>query len=103
VPYVGLPQQPSAVGPEKERPDGLEERLTGRTARVGVSGRARSPTSPLSVSFDGLDGDDVFWGTSGDDLFNGGPGDDHSWGMFNGDDTCISVETIDGDDCEHIS
>jgi Ca2+-binding RTX toxin-like protein len=41
----------------------------------------------LSVSFDGLDGDDVFWGTSGDDLFNGGPGDDHSWGMFKGDDT----------------
>ena len=40
--------------------------------------------------------------TSGDDLFDGGPGNDHAWGMFNGDDTCISVETID-DDCEHIS
>ena len=55
-----------------------------------------------SVVFDGLGGDDVFDGTSGDDLFDGGPGNDHALGMYLGDDTCISVETIDGD-CEHIS
>ena len=55
------------------------------------------------TSFDALDGDDVFRGSDGDDVFNGGPGQDHSFGMFDGDDTCISVETIDGDDCEHVS
>jgi Ca2+-binding RTX toxin-like protein len=75
--------------------------VTGTTGDDEVAGDTASDLS--SVSFDGLGGDDVFWGTSGDDVFNGGPGNDHTWGMFDGDDTCISVETIDGDDCEHIS
>jgi Ca2+-binding RTX toxin-like protein len=75
--------------------------ITGTTGDDQVFGDTVSNLS--SVSFDALDGDDVFEGTGGDDLFNGGPGNDHSWGMYNGDDTCISVETIDGDDCEHVS
>jgi Ca2+-binding RTX toxin-like protein len=75
--------------------------VTGTTGDDEISGDTASDLS--SVFFDALAGDDVFWGTSGDDTFDGGPGDDHSWGMFNGDDTCISVETIDGGDCDHIS
>jgi hypothetical protein len=39
----------------------------------------------------------------GDDAFDGGLGNDHSYGMGDGDDTCISVEVIDGSDCEHIN
>jgi Ca2+-binding RTX toxin-like protein len=75
--------------------------VTGTTGDDKVYGDTVTDLS--SVNFDGLAGDDVLSGTAGDDVFNGGPGDDHSWGMFNGDDTCISVETIDGDDCEHVS
>ena len=59
--------------------------------------------TPSPVTFYGLGGDDTFRGSDGDDLFNGGPGDDHSYGMGAGDDTCISVETIDGADCERVS
>jgi Ca2+-binding RTX toxin-like protein len=55
------------------------------------------------VTFYGLGGDDTFSGSEGDDLFDGGPGNDHSYGMDLGDDTCISVETIDNGDCEHVS
>lgn len=75
--------------------------VTGTDEGDSVWGDTNSSLS--SVSFNGLDGDDLFDGTSGDDLFDGGPGNDHSLGMYNGDDTCISVETIDGDDCEHVS
>jgi Ca2+-binding RTX toxin-like protein len=74
--------------------------VTGTKGDDQVSGDTVSDLS--SVVFDALAGDDIFEGTSGDDLFDGGPGNDHAWGMFNGDDTCISVETID-DDCEHVS
>jgi Ca2+-binding RTX toxin-like protein len=63
---------------------------------VSLSGGPRT-------GFDALAGDDVFRGSDGDDVFNGGPGQDHSLGMFDGDDTCTSVETIDGADCEHVS
>jgi Ca2+-binding RTX toxin-like protein len=75
--------------------------VTGTTGDDSVWGDTNSALS--SVSLDGLDGDDVFEGTGGDDRFDGGPGNDHSWGMYGGDDTCISVEIIDGDDCEHVS
>jgi Ca2+-binding RTX toxin-like protein len=75
--------------------------VTGTTGDDRVDGDSVSDLS--SVSFKARAGDDVFTGTSGDDVFNGGPGNDLSWGMFNGDDTCISVETIDGGDCEHVS
>ncbi|MGA8248568.1 MAG: calcium-binding protein [Nocardioides sp.] len=61
------------------------------------------PDSTSPVTFDGLAGDDTFRGTDGDDVFDGGPGTDHSLGMLGGDDTCISVEIIDGSDCEHVS
>jgi Ca2+-binding RTX toxin-like protein len=74
--------------------------VTGTTGDDQVEGDTVSDLS--SVAFDARAGDDIFEGTSGDDLFDGGPGNDHAWGMGNGDDTCISVETID-DDCEHIS
>lgn len=63
---------------------------------VSVSGAAAG-------SFDGLAGDDTFRGSDGDDVFDGGAGDDHSLGMGDGDDTCVSVETIDGADCEHVT
>jgi hypothetical protein len=55
------------------------------------------------TTFDGLAGDDTFRGSDYDDTFDGGPGQDHSLGMGDGDDTCVSVETIDGADCEHVS
>jgi len=72
--------------------------VTGTAAADVVSG-----TGTSSTHFDGLAGNDVFRGSDGDDVFNGGDGQDHSLGMFDGDDTCISVETIDGADCEHVS
>jgi Ca2+-binding RTX toxin-like protein len=75
--------------------------VTGTTGDDFVSGDANSTTSPLD--FDGLAGNDLFRGTDGDDTFDGGPGDDHSLAMFAGDDTCVSVETIDGSDCENVS
>jgi Ca2+-binding RTX toxin-like protein len=54
--------------------------------------------------FDGLGGNDTFLGSASDDTFNGGPGDaDHSLAMGVGIDTCISVEIIDGDDCEIVT
>jgi Ca2+-binding RTX toxin-like protein len=56
-----------------------------------------------AIVFYGAAGDDTLLGSAGDDTFNGGPGTDHSLGMGVGDDTCISVETIDGDDCEHVT
>jgi Ca2+-binding RTX toxin-like protein len=55
------------------------------------------------VTFYGLGGDDTFRGTEGDDVFDGGAGDDTSYGMGAGDDSCISVETIEQADCEHVS
>jgi Ca2+-binding RTX toxin-like protein len=72
--------------------------VTGTSDADTLSGGSSSRTS-----FNGLAGDDVFRGTDGDDVFNGGPGNDQSLGMFDGDDTCTSVETIDGSDCEHVS
>lgn len=54
-------------------------------------------------TFDGLAGDDTFRGSDGDDVFNGGAGEDRALLMGDGDDTCISVETLDTDDCEHVS
>ena len=74
--------------------------VTGTSGDDFVGGDANT-SSP--VDFRGLAGDDSFGGTDGADLFDGGPGDDHSYGMDDGDDTCISVETIDGNDCEHVS
>jgi RTX calcium-binding nonapeptide repeat (4 copies) len=75
--------------------------VTGTTGDDQVWGDTNSSLS--SVFFDALEGDDEFEGTSGDDTFDGGLGHDHSAGMYNGDDTCISVEEIDGGDCDHIS
>lgn len=74
--------------------------VTGTAGDDVVSGN-ENQTAP--TRFDGLTGDDSFTGTDGDDVFNGGPGDDHSFGMFLGDDTCTSVETIDLSDCENVS
>jgi Ca2+-binding RTX toxin-like protein len=73
--------------------------VRGTAGDDAVSGDANG-TAP--VHFDGLAGDDGFRGTDGDDVFHGGPGDDRSFGMFGGDDTCTSVETIDRSDCEHV-
>ena len=75
--------------------------VTGGPGNDVLSGNPDSTSSP--VTFDGLAGDDAFKGTDGDDVFNGGSGTDHSYGMLGGDDTCISVEIIDGSDCEHVS
>lgn len=75
--------------------------VTGTSGDDSISGDTNSVSSP--VSFRGLAGNDTFRGTDGDDVFDGGPGTDHSFGMFDGDDTCISVEIIDGSDCEHVS
>ena len=52
--------------------------------------------------FSGLAGDDTFLGSHGNDVFDGGPGND-SANMWDGDDTCISVEVIDDLSCDHIS
>lgn len=62
-----------------------------------------SASASARASFDALGGDDTFRGSDGDDTFNGGAGYDHSLLMGDGDDTCISVEQIDGNDCEHVS
>jgi Ca2+-binding RTX toxin-like protein len=48
-------------------------------------------------------GDDVFSGSAADDIFDGGPGTDRARAMGAGDDTCVSVEQIDQDDCEQVS
>jgi Ca2+-binding RTX toxin-like protein len=53
--------------------------------------------------FTGRQGDDMFMGSSYDDTFLGGAGTDHSLGMGPGVDTCVSVEVIDGDDCESVT
>lgn len=53
--------------------------------------------------FRGLQGDDTFMGSSYDDTFFGGTGQDHSLGMGDGTDTCVSVEVIDGNDCENVT
>jgi len=74
--------------------------VTGTAGDDVVSADANQ-TAP--THFDGRAGDDSFRGTDGDDVFDGGPGDDHSIGMFGGDDTCVSVEIIDGSDCENVS
>jgi Ca2+-binding RTX toxin-like protein len=74
--------------------------VTGTSGDDFVGGDANT-SSP--VTFFGRGGDDSFRGTEGDDLFDGGSGDDHSYGMGAGDDTCVSVETIDQADCEHVS
>ncbi|MGC4110613.1 MAG: calcium-binding protein [Nocardioides sp.] len=73
--------------------------VTGTAGDDSVFGDANT-VSP--VAFYGLDGDDTFRGSDGDDLFDGGPGNDHSFGMWGGDDTCLSVEARDRDDCEHV-
>lgn len=74
--------------------------ITG-TAGDNLIGSDANGTAP--VSFYGRKGDDVFRGTDGDDLFDGGPGHDRSAAMFDGDDTCISVEVFDYDECENVS
>lgn len=74
--------------------------VTGTAGDDVVSADANQ-TAP--THFDGRAGDDSFRGTDGDDVFDGGPGDDRSFGMFGGDDTCVSVEIIDGSDCENVS
>jgi Ca2+-binding RTX toxin-like protein len=78
--------------------DGTSWNVTGTEEDDIVSGTATAQTT-----FDALGGDDTFRGSAGDDTFNGGPGQDHSLMMGDGDDTCISVEQIDGNDCEHVS
>lgn len=75
--------------------------VTGTTGDDMVTG-AGIPGG-AGTTFDGLAGDDTFRGSDYDDTFDGGPGQDHSLGMGDGDDTCVSVETIDGADCEHVS
>jgi Ca2+-binding RTX toxin-like protein len=75
--------------------------VTGTPGDDNLFGDPNSVSSP--VTFDGLAGDDTFAGTDGDDTFDGGPGQDHTFGMLDGDDTCISVEVIDGSDCEHVT
>lgn len=62
-----------------------------------------SATATAGTSFDARGGDDTFRGSDSNDTFNGGAGFDHSLLMGDGDDTCISVEQIDGNDCEHVS
>jgi Ca2+-binding RTX toxin-like protein len=79
---------------------GTEWTVTGTPGNDQVGGDTETPTS---VAFDGLGGADTFQGTEGDDRFDGGPGNDTALGMGAGDDTCISVETIDQPDCEHVS
>jgi len=54
------------------------------------------------TTFNGLAGDDALRGTDGDDVFNGGLVTTPRSACSDGDDTCISVETIDGSDCEHV-
>ena len=56
-----------------------------------------------ATTFHGLGGDDTFSGSIFDDLFDGGPGDDTAPTMAEGDDTCISVESIVDGTCEHVS
>lgn len=51
-------------------------------------------------TFRALDGNDTFRGSSADDIFNGGDGTDRSLGMGAGNDTCVSVEIYDVNDCE---
>ena len=74
--------------------------VTGTAGDDVVAGEANQS---VPLHFDGLGGNDVFRGTNGDDVFNGGPGNDHADGMFDGDDTCTSVETLRLPDCEHVS
>jgi Ca2+-binding RTX toxin-like protein len=62
-----------------------------------------SASGSWGTTFNGLRGDDTFWGSAYDDFFNGGPGTDHSLGMGVGNDTCVSVEVIDGADCENVT
>ncbi len=53
--------------------------------------------------FRGRHGDDTFMGSSYHDTFRGGAGQDHSLGMGDGADTCVSVEVLDGNDCESVT
>lgn len=78
----------------------------------GATWSVTGTSGPDSVSigstnggeFDGLGGNDTFLGSGSDDTFNGGPGNaDHSLAMGVGTDTCISVEIIDGADCEIVT
>ena len=65
-----------------------------------------SASGSTGTHFQGLGGADVFSGSAHDDVFDGGPGTDRATQMGAGDDTCISVETLDPlaqDDCEHVS
>jgi Ca2+-binding RTX toxin-like protein len=74
--------------------------VTGTGGDDVVAGDTESVTSPMT--FYGGAGDDSFRGTDGDDVFDGGPGRD-SASMWDGDDTCISVEVIDHFGCDHVS
>lgn len=62
-----------------------------------------SAGSMHSIVFDASAGNDTLLASAGDDTFNGGAGNDHSLAMGVGDDTCISVEVMDGADCEHVT
>lgn len=53
--------------------------------------------------FTGRRGDDTFMGSAYDDTFFGGAGQDHALDMGAGNDTCVSVETVDGDPCESVT
>jgi Ca2+-binding RTX toxin-like protein len=53
--------------------------------------------------FAGGHGDDIFSGSAYDDTFRGGLGHDWARGMGDGQDTCVSVEVVDGNDCESTS
>jgi Ca2+-binding RTX toxin-like protein len=62
-----------------------------------------SASGSWGTSFQGLSGDDTFWGSAYDDAFDGGPGNDHSLGMGVGVDICASVEVFDENDCENVT
>ena len=70
----------------------------------GTNGdNALGAASTAATTFNGLDGNDAFRGSPGNDTFDGGPGTDEALTMGPGNDTCISVETIDVDDCEIVT
>ena len=72
--------------------------VTGTTASDDINAAGTSGTH-----FQGLGGDDAFFGSPSDDVFDGGDGTDTDQGMGAGDDTCISVEVSPPGDCEHSS
>lgn len=60
-------------------------------------------TSTRGTTFTGHAGDDTFTGSAHKDTFDGGNGTDEAISMGAGNDTCISVETIDAPDCETVT